>query len=606
MLLILILALSQAAYAGRSTYDKLAEVNKCWTVQQKLPQLPSYRELSEHEWIRLHLSLVEQTLRHRDTRSLSRTQRQNRAYCLDRLQEYWKAGHFPINEDYNYRTPIFIDNHDNFCAVGFLLKTTGYERVSRMIAANTKLAYVQEMAYPELNTWASDYGFSVDELAWIQPGYPPESVSAPVGNGVSGHVQELFVDATADKLYVAGDFDQVDKTIFTSNIAYVTGTADAYTWHRMGSGVNGPVSAITRFEGKIFVGGSFNKAGGKPAENIACWDGSAWQSAGCLDGRVKDLVVYEGKLYAAGNFNSCSAGPGKNFAYWDGSTWTTIEGLSGQVNTMKVSGGFIILGGAFGYDGAEKVNLIKWSPGTSFQTYTATTVNEVKDLDLYNDTLHASCSITAPVTDSNLLIRLEGSKWAPAIEGSLLAGFFQRSDLPSFSTICVNGTELNTGGDFYFSPDIGTVAANCFNFTRHGRWINLDGPVHKMVVFKGELIIGGEFKKGNCCKPEIPGSIEVNGIARRILNPTSIREQESGQKTLSIFPNPVKPGNTLSLTNDFGASSYMLSTITGSICAAGPLDHKSALQMPQLAAGIYLITLSNKEGQRAVQKVVVE
>ena len=135
------------SYGNNATYKKLTEVNKCWADQPDVrpAMLPGYAALTEREWIRTHLSLVEGILSNRNTDHLSSAQKHNRAKCLSLLHGYWLSGNFPVNEDYATRTPIFIDKYDNFCAVGYLVKATGNEQVSRMIAAKTNLAYVKEM-----------------------------------------------------------------------------------------------------------------------------------------------------------------------------------------------------------------------------------------------------------------------------------------------------------------------------------------------------------------------------------------------------------------------------------------------------------------------------
>src|SRR5690606_37189284 len=166
--------------------------------------------------------------------------------ALDHLHAYMLAGAFPQNEDYTYRTPIFIDKHDNFCAVGYLVKATGYEQVSRMIAAKINLAYVREMDYPELFAWAKDYGFTVDELAWIQPTYGPSAPAFVIGQGTDGPVMEMYV-GTGDKLYVGGNFTNVNINTAAASIAYITESGNVDTWHTMGNGVNGTVLAIAEY-----------------------------------------------------------------------------------------------------------------------------------------------------------------------------------------------------------------------------------------------------------------------------------------------------------------------------------------------------------------------
>lgn len=123
--------------------------------------------------IQMHLSLVEKTLRAKETAHLSAAQQQNRRRCLDTLHDYWKQGVFPKNTRHPARTPYFIDDYGINCAVGQLLVATGFESVAQKIHAENNNAYVSELnvKYPELRQWADAYGFAVDELAWIQPGY---------------------------------------------------------------------------------------------------------------------------------------------------------------------------------------------------------------------------------------------------------------------------------------------------------------------------------------------------------------------------------------------------------------------------------------------------
>ncbi len=258
--------------AGTSTYRQLVSVNQYWEQQKDIKQnlLPAYNSKSGKEWIRLHLSLVEQTLRDRPVGHLSARQQALRHEALDDLHEYWLAGNFPLNEQYSYRTPIFIDKQDNFCAVGYLIKASGQEQLSRMVAADNNLAYVMDMQYRELDTWAGAHGFTKEELAWIQPTYPPLHYTATVGGSTNGAVNELFVGQGGESLYVGGVFTKVGNNIAASNIAYVTKDNNGnYNWHAMGSGINGPVNAICEYEGKVFAAGNFTTADGGSVNNIA-------------------------------------------------------------------------------------------------------------------------------------------------------------------------------------------------------------------------------------------------------------------------------------------------------------------------------------------------
>lgn len=587
-----------------ATFNKLAEVNQCWKDQQdiNINALPAYRNTTETEWIKLHLSLVEQTLRRRSVPGLTKQQYQNRLNALDDLHQYWLAGKFPQNENYSYRTPIFIDNHNTFCAVGYLVKASGNEAVSRMIASKTNLAYVREMNYPELAQWAADYGFTKEELAWIQPGYPPAQQAAKVGDGVDGVVHELYADDADGKLYVGGSFVNVNGTIEANNIAYVTEQNNVYTWHSMAGGVNGPVYAITEYDNKIFVAGHFTEAGGQSVNNVAYWDGTAWHAVGCTYGTIYDLVVYKNELYASGSFDVCAALSDVNVAKWNGTHWQQMPGLSGRVNTMEVMGNDLLLGGAFVY-GTEAVNVIRWNESNYYQAFGNNINNEVMDFEWYNDTLYAACKQTSPAQLNSSLYQLTGSSWtAPEFT---FFGFSSLTGEVSFNSLCVDNGSLMIGGNFNYIPGVGTFANNCValnnsNFNS-GNWFLVDSAINKVVRFKGVLFAGGKFKYSD----PMTGTV-LNGMARRDA-PTHIPEIKNDYK-LDIFPNPVND-NKITIENNFEANRLMLTDISGRQLLSLPLKAnvvKQQVALTGITSGIYIIGISNAKGEKVLKKVVVD
>ncbi|MCD6012391.1 MAG: hypothetical protein K0Q79_2253 [Flavipsychrobacter sp.] len=600
------------AYGKNATYEKLCDVNKCWREQKDvaanvLPLLPSQ---NGREWIRTHLALVESVLRNRNTDNLSATAKQNRKQCLDHLHEYMLAGRFPINEDYTYRTPIFIDKHDNFCAVGYLVKASGNEHISRKIAANTNLAYVRDMNYPELDAWAKQNGFTVDELAWIQPGYAPATFSTPIGSGVDGEVNELYVDGT-NKLFVGGSFINAGGTI-ANNIAYITVSGSAYTWHSMGAGISGRVNAITSFGGNIFAGGYFSMAGGSSVDNVAYWDGSAWHAAGCILGTVNDLLVFGGELYAAGQFDVCGT-PNVNFAKWNGSAWQPITGLTGRVNTMEVMGTSLLLGGAIVYSGLP-VNAIKWNATAGFQTFTNSINNEVKDFEFYGGDCYAACKHTYPTDSVNMFLRLLGNTWYQGFADSnymlnFHPPYYDIAAKRSFNTLCVEGSYLNMGGQFAFAPMIGTGANNVFHMGYPGMygttsWFIVDSAVNKMVLFNDNLVAGGKFKKGYS---DHYTHSTLNGIARRSAAELSAMQTLSS-KTLKVYPNPLNQNNELVVENNFNATHFVLRDLTGRLVAERDLtdETRQKISLPVLSAGTYTAEFLTNGGAYIYRRLCVE
>ena len=590
--------------ASNTTYEKLTAVNKCWALQKDViaGQLPEYLPADEHEWIRRHLTLVEQTLRARSVDGLSAIQRANRLRCLDDLHGYWQAGNFPINEDYAYRTPIFIDKHNNFCAVGYLVKASGHEAVSRMIAANTNLAYVYDMKYPELTAWAADNGFTIDELAWIQPSYPSHVHSKPIGRGVDGMVQELYVDSPAQRLYVGGSFIKADSTISANNIAYVTEAGGVYTWHNMGTGTNGQVRAITKYNNRIFAAGTFTSAGDSAVSNVAYWNDTAWHSAGCIDGTVNALAVFAGNLYAAGTFSLCPAVAGVNFAKWDGTNWQPIYGIVGRVNTLYVADTSLYLGGAFSY-GTGNVNAMKWNETSGFNFFLGHVDNEIMDMELFQDSMYAVCKRTHLTDSVKLLLKLRGNSWNNLVlSASELTQFYPYGNV-SYNTLCAEATTLNVGGQFHYNPPGGTYGTNCYSIGTGG-YFNVDSEVNKMVLFKSDLIAGGRFKYGDNSTVMGSDNVLLNGIAKRYYPPAGVVVTPN-TGTLTFYPNPAMASSMLKVENSFNATTYTVQDIAGKVLTSGALNN-SSLMLPLLAPGLYLVRVYNEAGVNATGKLIVQ
>ncbi len=179
-LITIILLTSGIAFAGktsfsekRSLYDHLVGVNSEWSryisESGKYSKVVSFTE--EKDLLRVHFSTVIRELKKRKTEHLSDVQKKNRKTHLRILSKYARAGNFPVNYDYSCNKPCFIDEDGGICAVGQLLIESGKKEFAYFIASNTKYAFIREMNYPELNEWQEGSGFTMEEIALIQPSY---------------------------------------------------------------------------------------------------------------------------------------------------------------------------------------------------------------------------------------------------------------------------------------------------------------------------------------------------------------------------------------------------------------------------------------------------
>jgi hypothetical protein len=469
-----------------------------------------------------------------------------------------------------------------------------------MIAAKTNLAYVKEMKYPEVGAWAADNGFTVAELAWIQPGYPSTVPCGQVGDGVWGHINELYADNAAGKLYVGGNFSLTEGGIINESIAYVTESGGTYTWHQMGTGVTGEVHAITKYHGAIFAAGHFS-VGGTPA-NVAVWNGTTWTAAGCLDGVVYDLAVAGDTLYAAGEFGACDGGAGRNLARWDGAYWHIIPGVAGKINTLEPVGNGLLLGGAFTVGTAT--NVARWTPGSSFSALAGNLNNEVMDMEYYQDSLYAVCRRTHATDTASLFMKLRPTGWHSGFAyAENIVGFIPDDAPLSFNTLCGEAGKLNMGGRFFYYPMMGINAHGCFNIGDEGNWLDVDSVVNKMTIFKGQLIVAGAFKKGN--GGGWSGyTVTLNNIASRAAT-ASVNQPMQEAAPATLHPNPARTGTQVTTTAQWNGAHYRVADATGRVVAEGNVA-QATIALPNVPAGMYIVTMTTTAGQKQTTKLTIQ
>lgn len=126
---------------------------------------------SECDRITAHLAYVLEKLDSVFPQNLPPSQAANRAKCLAHLANYISAGQFPENREYPGRRPIFIDPNGTYCAVGYLIAQTAGPTAAAEIDRFHHGDYVSDMDVSLLQPWADAHGFTLTELAMIQPTY---------------------------------------------------------------------------------------------------------------------------------------------------------------------------------------------------------------------------------------------------------------------------------------------------------------------------------------------------------------------------------------------------------------------------------------------------
>jgi hypothetical protein len=89
------------------------------------------------------------------------------------LDDYIAKGTTPQNTRLPWRTPVFIDDFGNICAVGYLIERSVGRALPEAIASEHRYDFLEAIAaaMPEVQAWVEASGFTLEELASIQPGY---------------------------------------------------------------------------------------------------------------------------------------------------------------------------------------------------------------------------------------------------------------------------------------------------------------------------------------------------------------------------------------------------------------------------------------------------
>lgn len=142
---------------------------------------PPPLDATEIQRIRVHLAYVEERLRAQPPVALDGARLAMRSRLLDALARYRIAAEFPHNDQRPGRRPRLIDDDGRLCAVGYLIAISAGREVIEDLRRDYEWAELSSIVDPRLAAWAEAHGFTLDELAMIQPVYDrvPRSLRAP-------------------------------------------------------------------------------------------------------------------------------------------------------------------------------------------------------------------------------------------------------------------------------------------------------------------------------------------------------------------------------------------------------------------------------------------
>ncbi|MCU1451990.1 MAG: hypothetical protein JWN46_136 [Acidimicrobiales bacterium] len=348
------------------------------------------------------------------------------------------------------------------------------------------------------------------------------SVWSQVGAGVDGAVEALAV-TNQGSVAVGGSFDR-SGSVFLANLA----TWGTGRWGTFGQGVQSAnqtvdsIHALSVIGSGTYAGGHFLQVGGVPVSSIARWDGTAWHTVGTgltLSGggvgTVNAMAQIGNNLYVGGSFDTAGGKPAHNIARWDGWSWQPLGGgLTGDlgiVHALTAVNGRLYAGGSFSVAGSASAHDLavwdpatgKWHPLSSNPVYDN---GEVFTLTAYQTELFVGGNFSSLTTGSTTsltqnLVEYDTNNTSTAPQ----AGYRDFGGVNGN----VNALAVTAAGDLYVAGAFGSAgtgpgrtgipAANIavWHGGGAGNWealaLGLDGPASSVATVGSTVFAGGAF-----------------------------------------------------------------------------------------------------------------
>jgi MORN repeat variant len=184
-----------------------------------------------------------------------------RAELLGYLGNYIAKGTTPINTYVPRRTPVFIDARGAICAVGYLIERAAGRVLPEQIARAHRLDYLEDIsaAMPAVRAWIDESGFTLEELASIQPGYAEPDASEWKTWDLAEYPQpdgpyDRFGTGTMRKNRMEGEWKVVEDGVVRGKGAMRRGAGTWTSFHSNGKQLATGLYVANRAEGawKLF------------------------------------------------------------------------------------------------------------------------------------------------------------------------------------------------------------------------------------------------------------------------------------------------------------------------------------------------------------------
>ncbi|MBL8245842.1 MAG: hypothetical protein JNL89_16725, partial [Rhodanobacteraceae bacterium] len=426
--------------------------------------------------------------------------------------------------------------------------------------------------------------------------------------GIDGSLAALLLDG--DRLIAAGNFSSSGGQP-ANDLAVWNGAA--WLPQEFGTGVGGApptrIEALARYAGRLCAGGSFQTAGGLPANNVACWDGSTWSALGNgaengTGGPVYALLEHAGELYAGGRFASAGGVAAANVARWNGSRWAPLagaggDGVNGAVHAITVHQGSLHVAGNFNQaGGSDALRIARWQDGvwTALGTGLGTArldaefpQQRVTALASYGGRLYAGGSFIggSGAFPLQYIARWDGSAW------SFLESGLTQSLNGQVRSLAVLDDGLYVGGQFTLAAGLPAPGLARWDDVS---WRGLQNPGFAFpLLVDGQTLIAG----ASALRESPPASLQSRATGGA--NAASTEVAVSRQRTRIVFASAAsnlveRDNDTLSDVFVRDPLSGALSRISDAAASAGGTDQEAYTE-PAVSSDGAVVAFTGSFGQ---------
>ena len=437
----------------------------------------------------------------------------------------------------------------------------------------------------------------------------------------------IYNDTVDDLLYVGG---YIKPTIVGNDQNQKLCVYDGSSWDCFDS-FGGPIEAIIRFDGELFVGGWFCEINGNAMCGGARWDGSDWHPLTNWEpiqgGVINNFKVWNDELYAFGSFDSINGKELHGIAKWTGSDWESVNDFyAGQyldgfyVTDATMFQGKLYVAGNFNYDGVADLLVFDQGEWRAVEGSFHGSLNVVTRIQVYKDELYAIGSISKPAGNvGHGIQKWDGQFWTQVGDGIADTDGTQTNGFTNVREMVVHNDLLYVVGPYRW---VSGLEAPC----GVGRWdgqqwctdttLQLQQGADAIGFYHDTLFIG--FSKNDSI---------VNGEQTRcILKYTEVDIQDTcsevypvGTNELAVqqlsdqfkvYPNPAADAVNISWDNlNIGRIEVTLSDIRGAVVYREDVfgsSKSTTMPLSGIEPGVYLLSLSSNTESLSAVKLVVQ